>query len=284
MGVVLAPLRALLVTLHFIAGLVTALCVFPLVRQHTRNHIISVWSRWLVALCGVQLTVDGEPIPPEVRTSGIDRSGTGRLVVANHVSWLDSFAIHAVMPCRFIAKAEIGNWPLLGLLVTRSGMLYIERGRRHAVASINHQVREHLLQGEAVAVYPEGTTNDGTKLLRFHSNLLAPAIETGAPVWPFAIRYTQRGAQAPAVLFVDDTGFYASLLRILAARGLAVRITRLPAIDGTLHENRHAIARAAHAAIAEQLRLHAAAPGGERTNPPAAPAPADNPPETVPDR
>jgi 1-acyl-sn-glycerol-3-phosphate acyltransferase len=199
------------------------------------------------------------------------------------VSWLDSFVMHAVMPCRFIAKAEIGSWPLLGLLVTRSGMLYIERGRRHAVASINHKVRDHLLQGETIAVYPEGTTNDGTRLLRFHSNLLAPAIETGAPVWPFVIRYTQHGARAPAVLLDDDKGFLASLLRMLAARGLAVRLTRLPSIDATLHENRHAIAQAAYVAIADELGLAPTPPAGERASPRAS-APAGNRPETVHDR
>ena len=283
MGVVLGPLRAVLVALHFVAGLATALFVFPLVRLRTRNRIISLWSRWLVALCGVRLVVDGEPIPAALRHTGIDEAGAGRLVVSNHVSWLDSFVMHAVMPCRFIAKAEIGRWPLLGLLVTQSGMLYIERGRRHAVASINRQVRDHLRQGEAVAVYPEGTTNDGSTLLRFHSNLLAPAIETGAAVWPFVIRYTKHGTRAPTHLLDDDNGFLASLLRMLAARGLAVRLTRLPPIDATLHENRHAIAHAAYLAIANELGLSPGQPGSGDASRPAL-APAGNRPETVPDR
>jgi 1-acyl-sn-glycerol-3-phosphate acyltransferase len=162
-------------------------------------------------------------------------------------------------------------------------MLYIERGRRHAVASINHKVRDHLLQGETVAVYPEGTTSDGTMLLRFHSNLLAPAIETGVPVWPFAIRYTQRGTRAPAALLDDDRGFAASLLRMLSATGLSVRLTRLAPIDATLHENRHAVARAAHAVIARELGLAVGQESSERAIPPA-PATAGSRPETVANR
>jgi 1-acyl-sn-glycerol-3-phosphate acyltransferase len=242
-----------LVTLHMLGGLLTVFTVFPLVRLETRNRIIGAWSRWLVALCGVRLVLDGEPIPAELRATGIDGAGKGRLVVSNHISWLDSFAMHAVLPCRFVAKSEISNWPLLGLLVTRSGMLFIERGRRHAVASVNHKVREHLLQGETIAIYPEGTTGDGSELLRFHSNLLAPAIETGVPVWPFALRYVEGGKRSSAVAFVGEMSFATSLIRILSARGVTARITRLAPIEVTLHENRHAVARAAYAAIADAL-------------------------------
>jgi 1-acyl-sn-glycerol-3-phosphate acyltransferase len=182
------------------------------------------------------------------------------LVLANHVSWIDVFAINAVTPCRFVAKAEIGRWPLLGALVTRSGTLYIERGRRHAVASMNHRVREHLKAGETIVVFPEGTTSDGTGLLPFHSNLLAPAVEVGAPVWPLALRYTERGMPSTAAAFVGDMGLVTSLARTLAARDLVIRITVLPAIEVTHHENRHAVARAARVAIAGALGLAAADP------------------------
>lgn len=253
MRFVLAPLRAVLVTLHMLGGLLTVFAVFPLVRLETRNRIISVWSRWLVAFCGVRLVLEGESIPPRLRATGVDDAGNGRLVVSNHVSWLDSFAMLAVLPCRFVAKSEIAHWPLLGPLVGRSGMLFIERGRRHAVASVNHKVREHLLQGETIAIYPEGTTSDGSALLRFHSNLLAPAIETGVPVWPFALRYMEGGSPSSAVAFVGDMSFATSLIRILSARGVTVHITRLAPIEVTLHENRHAVARAAYAGIAAAL-------------------------------
>ncbi|MGB2815635.1 MAG: lysophospholipid acyltransferase family protein [Burkholderiaceae bacterium] len=255
MGFALAPLRAVLFVLHVLAGLAIVLFVFPLAGLPLRNRINRRWSQVLVSICGVRIAVDGEPIPPQVRRTGIEPTGLGRLVVSNHVSWIDVFAINAVTPCRFVAKSEISEWPLLGPLVTRSGTLYIERGRRHAVAVMNHIVRDHLKAGETVALFPEGTTTDGGMLLRFHSNLLAPAVEIGAPVWPLAVRYTQAGARSEAAAFVGEMSILGSLVRILTARGLTVHITVLPTVEVTLHENRHAVARAARAAIAEALGI-----------------------------
>jgi 1-acyl-sn-glycerol-3-phosphate acyltransferase len=250
-----APLRAVLFVWHILGGLATVLFVFPLVPLATRNRIIRGWARMLVAICGARLLVDGVQVPAHVLATGISSDRLGRLVLSNHVSWIDVFAIDAALPCRFVAKSEIGRWPLLGPLVTRSGTLYIERGRRHAVAAMNHKVRDHLRAGETIAVFPEGTTTDGSTLLPFHSNLLASAVETGAPVWPLAIRYTERGRPSDAAAFVGDVGLVQSLVRILTSRDLAIHITLLAPIATELHGNRHALARAARAAIAEELGL-----------------------------
>jgi 1-acyl-sn-glycerol-3-phosphate acyltransferase len=251
----LAPLRALLFVLHVIAGLAIVLFVFPLVALPTRNRINRGWSYWLVRICGARIAVHGEPIPTAVGRTGIEPTGLGRLVLSNHVSWLDVFAINAVAPCRFVAKSEISEWPLLGPLVTRSGTLYIERGRRHAVAAMNHIVRDHLKAGETIAVFPEGTTTDGSLLLPFHSNLVASAVELGAPVWPLAVRYTEGGVRSEAAPFIGEMSILDSLVRTLTARDLTIHITVLPVIEVTLHENRHAVARAARSAIAEVLGL-----------------------------
>ncbi|HET9025113.1 MAG TPA: 1-acyl-sn-glycerol-3-phosphate acyltransferase [Burkholderiaceae bacterium] len=265
MRFVFAPLRAVLFVLHVFAGLAIVLVVFPLAGLPARNRINRAWSRTLVAICGARLIVDGEPIPPHIRITGLEPWSLGRLVLSNHVSWIDVFAINAVTPCRFVAKAEIGQWPLLGALVSRSGTLYIERGRRHAVAAMNHKVRDHLKAGESVVVFPEGTTSDGTSLLPFHSNLLAPAVEIGAPVWPIAIRYTDGGRPTDAAAFIGDMGLITSLVKILTARDLAIRITVLPAIPVEEHGNRHAVGRAAREAIAGALGVTA----GERETAPA---------------
>jgi len=253
MRFLLAPLRAVLFVLHVFAGLAIVLLVFPLCGWPARNRINRAWSRVLVAVCGARLTIDGEPIPAALRATGIAHGSPGRLVLSNHISWIDVFALNAAMPCRFVAKAEIGRWPLLGPLVTRSGTLYIERGRRHAVAALNHSVRDHLKAGESVVVFPEGTTSDGRGLLPFHSNLLAPVIEVGAPVWPVAIRYTDGGAATDAAAFIGDMGLVTSLVKILVARDLEIRLTVLPPIAVEQHGNRHAVARAARLAIADAL-------------------------------
>ncbi|MGZ9032266.1 MAG: lysophospholipid acyltransferase family protein, partial [Burkholderiaceae bacterium] len=105
MRFVLVPLRAVVFVLHVIAGLAIVLFLFPLVGMPIRNRINRRWSYWLVRICGARIAVEGEPIPRQIRSTGIEPAGLGRLMVSNHVSWIDVFAINAVTPCRFVAKA-----------------------------------------------------------------------------------------------------------------------------------------------------------------------------------
>ena len=251
----LAPLRALLFSLHVLAGVAIVLVIFPFTGQTTRNRINSAWSRALIALAGARVVGSGVTLEAQLQRDGIDPKTTGRLVLANHVSWMDIFAINAVLPSRFIAKAEIGKWPLLGVLVSRSGTLYIERGRRHAVAAMNATVREHLQLGEPIAVFADGTTTDGSELLRFHSTVVAPALDVGAEIWPVAIRYTERDKRSDAAAFVGDMGLLTSLAHVLLADQLAVEVAVLPPIAGSDATDRHTVARAARQAIADKLGL-----------------------------
>ena len=146
----LAPFRAILFSAHVLLGVAIVLVIFPFAGQIARNRINRTWSRILITLCGARVVAVGVEAPLQLQRDGIDPGRTGRLALANHVSWMDIFAINAIIPSRFIAKAEIGKWPLLGLLVSGGGTLYIERGRRHAVAAMNKTVREHLKLGRTM--------------------------------------------------------------------------------------------------------------------------------------
>ncbi|GAB4471813.1 MAG: hypothetical protein OHK0044_15150 [Burkholderiaceae bacterium] len=249
----LAPLRIAALLAHIVAGLAITTLAFPWLAQPARNRIVRGWSRVLLAICGVKLRASGRTPDQAIARTGIGPNGGGRLLLANHVSWIDVFAILACVPGRFVAKAEIGRWPLVGWLVTLVGTLYIERGRRHAVAAINHRVRDKLKAGETVAVFPEGTTTDGATLLAFHSNLVAPAIEAGGEVWPVALRYTERGAPSTATAFVGEMALVNSLWNTLLARGLEVEVAFLEPLSAREFGNRHRIAAAARRAIARHL-------------------------------
>jgi len=293
MRALIASLRMAAVLAHVLVGLAIALLIFPWQPQRRRNPTIRAWSRVLLAICGARLRVAGNALDPQLARRGVADGTPGRLLLSNHISWIDVFAILAALPSRFVAKAEIGRWPLLGWLVTRVGTLYIERGRRHAVASMNHRVREHLKAGETIAVFPEGTTTDGTELLPFHSNLIAPAFEVGCAVWPVALRYTEQARPTRAAAFVGEMGLVTSLWNILVASELAIEVAFLEPIGTTADRNRHHLAHAAQEAIAAYLgvaapaahaRLGSAPRSGAST--PATPVPgtADTAPGSTSDR
>lgn len=256
MRYLLAPLRLAGLLVLLLAGLAIAGLGYPWLSQPRRNRITRGWSALLLAVCGARLRVRGDLPAPLART-GMVPGQPGRLLLINHISWIDIFAINAALPARFVAKAEIGRWPLLGTLVTLAGTLYIERGRRHAVHAVNHKVAEHLRAGESVALFPEGTTTDGSELLPFHSNLIAPVMEAGGQVWPVALRYTEEGRPSRAAAFVGDDTLARSIWNILTARRLAVEVALLDplAADGETHPTRHHVGQAARQRIALYLGI-----------------------------
>jgi len=140
-------------------------------------------------------------------------------LVANHISWLDILVIHAARFCRFVSKADVGRWPLIGTLATGAGTLYIERSRRRDALRMVHDMAKSLREGDVLAVFPEGTTSDGAQVLAFHANLIESAIAAGAPVQPLALRYadarTGQASQAPA--YIDDDSLLGSIWRTLTA-------------------------------------------------------------------
>jgi 1-acyl-sn-glycerol-3-phosphate acyltransferase len=153
-------------------------------------------------------------------------------------------AIHAVCPqARFVSKAEVHHWPLVGRLVGAADTLYIERERRRDSLRVMHHMAEAMAAGDTVAVFPEGTTGDGRTLLPFHANLLQAAIATATPVQPVALRFSDpHHAFSPAALFLGETTLAQSLWRLACARGLVVTVSVLPA-QMSAHADRRALAQ-----------------------------------------
>jgi 1-acyl-sn-glycerol-3-phosphate acyltransferase len=195
-------------TLHALAGWLTIVFVFPRLGPHARQARVQVWARRMLRILGIGLTVRGEP-----------PAHGPLLLVANHLSWLDILVIHAARHCRFVAKSEVRHWPLIGTLATGAGTLYIERAKRRDAMRVVHHMAESLKAGDIVAVFPEGTTGDGTALLPFHANLIQAAVSAHAPVLPLALRYVERrgGADSRGPLYLGDDTLVASLWRTVAA-------------------------------------------------------------------
>lgn len=173
------------------------------------------------------------------------------LWLANHVSWVDIAVLGALRPLSFLAKAEVGEWPLAGWLARQAGTLFIRRGAGEAL-DLGRLLAGHLQQGHHLAIFPEGTSSDGSGVLRFHPRLLAAAIDSGAALQPVALRYRRAGARDELAPFVGDDELPAHLLRLLAAERAVVEITLLEPI-AVAGLTRSELARRAHAAIAAEV-------------------------------
>ena len=237
-----AAWRLLRCMVHVLRGLGIVLLRFGGLDAAQRHERIRGWSAQMLHVMGIRIEVGGR----------VQRGGV--LLVANHVSWLDITALHAVVPqARFVSKADIQSWPLLSRLADAADTLYLERERKRDALRIVHLVAQALSERQTVAVFPEGTTSDGRALLPFHANLLQAAIATSTPVQPIALRFSDaRLAVSPAVEFVGATTLVESLWRVACADGLVAHIALLPARPSA-NADRRALAQALRDDIAAAL-------------------------------
>lgn len=229
-------------SLHLVAGLATCAFVFPWAGQRLRERLTRRWSLQLLALCRVSVE-QGHGAPALAHA----------LIVANHVSWLDIFVINSLHPCRFVAKAEIRGWPLLGWLAGRAGTVFIARGDRRGLRDIFKGLVGMLRQGQRVAFFPEGTTSRQGVILPFHANLLEAAIDASVAVQPYALEYVdERGAHHTSVDYVGETTFVNSFFAILSGPPVRARLTCLAPVS-SVGEHRRDLAQAARTAISRSL-------------------------------
>lgn len=264
-------LRLARLAVHLARGLAIVTLRFPRIGVHEQDRILERWSRRLLAILGVRVRAHNAPHAWPARS----------LLVLNHVSWLDIFAVYAVAPGLFVAKSEIARWPVLGRLVAGVGTLFIERGRNSHARRTNERIAAALASGRRVAVCPEGTTTDGRQVKRFHAALLQPAIDAGAVVQPLALAYSDgRGAYTDAAAYVDDMSFVESLWRIVSTPRIEVELRFAPPIAAA-GATRRELSAAAHEAVAEMLAASLAGTRpGKAGGPPVAPPRAARPTRT----
>ncbi len=237
--------RALRMAWHLARGLAITTLLFPRATTAQRREHVRRWSAELLALLAIESRITGSIVAAE-----------GNLVfLANHVSWLDIFVIDAQAPARFIAKSELARWPLVGRLLRDTQTIFLERARKADMRRVNAMATDALARGDRLAVFPEGTTTDGTKLLKFHGSLLQPVIDANGRVQPIALRYTYAdGRHSLAPEYAGDTSFLRSFWRVCGARAHVVEITALPPVPAAGRSRREL------AAFAEDAIRRALAP------------------------
>jgi 1-acyl-sn-glycerol-3-phosphate acyltransferase len=205
--------------------------------------LLTNWSRIFLRVAGVRVRRVGEPL----------RDPT--MFVANHGSWLDITVLHAVRPADFVAKAEIGNWPLVGWMARRGGTIFHRRGNTNSLATVMGVMSERLREGRSIAAFPEGGTAPAGTIKVFHARILQAALDAAAPVQPVAQRYLRDGRPSPEVLFTPGESFLHNVLRVLAVPSLTAEVHFLKPVQFDPEGGRRRMAETARAEIAQVLGL-----------------------------
>jgi len=213
------------------------------------------------------------------------------LILSNHASWLDIIVLGAVAPVVFVAKSEVANWPLFGWLAKLQRTIFVERERRHKTGDAARAMGDRLLGGDAVVLFPEGTSSDGIRILPFRSALIGAVHHTigesthhdRVTVQPVSLAYVRYGGVPVGRALRDKVAWYGEvelvphLLGVFSSGAVDVTVSWGEPIGYGMDANRKEIARDAENAVrrmtARALRSPAAQPSATTgTTPPAVPA------------
>jgi lyso-ornithine lipid O-acyltransferase len=167
------------------AVLFTLLCIpiqavliqFP---GSAKNNFARFYHRSLCWLIGLKLRVIGTPWQ-QPRT----------LYVSNHSSWLDILVLGATLDARFVSKAEVAGWPLIGWVAKLGRSIFVSRNRGRTGSEVQ-DLRGRIEAGDSVILFPEGTTSDGARVLPFRSSFFSVA-DAAARIQPVALVYDRLG-------------------------------------------------------------------------------------------
>lgn len=200
-----------------IAGALLLLLAVPLlaVPLPGRSHLQRAYCRLMLRCVGVRITVSGGPI----------RNLRGVLVVSGHVSWLDIFSIGAVLPGSFVARADLIDWPALGVLARIMKVIPIERESLRRLPAVVSAVAARLRNGQTVVAFPEGTTWCGLGYGAFRPAMFQAAVDAARPVQPLRLTYHHRdGSPSTVPAYIGDDSLLSSIRRLVTARRTVVHV------------------------------------------------------------
>ncbi|WP_189531679.1 lysophospholipid acyltransferase family protein [Paludibacterium paludis] len=241
--------RLALMGVHFLYGFYLLAFRYRKLDRTAQVRLARRWSLRMLKVLGIEVVMRGE-WPGEYPAN--------TLMVANHISWLDIFALSSQTMTRFIAKMEIRHWPVVGWLVHAGGTLFIDRTNRRDASRVNQIMADALQSGDCMAVFPESTTSEGNVLLPFKSSLFESAILAGSRVQPVTLRYLDaNGIPTTDPSYAGDTTFRESLAAILRHKVIRVEVTfgESLAAGTPPYDSRFALAEASRREVAAALRL-----------------------------
>lgn len=203
------------------------------------DPVLRALHRAILAAAGVALVVRGPGLAPA--------DGRGALVVADHTSWVDVPALGALGPVTMLAKREVRDWPLIGMLADRIGTLFVHREGLSRLPGTVAATAAALRSGTLVGVFPEATTWCGAVGGDYRRAPFQAAIDAGAPVRPVTVTITTPdGRPSTAAAFVGDQTLGDTVGRVLRLPGLVCTVTVGELIEPGPDDRRALARRAAH--------------------------------------
>ncbi len=182
------------------------------------------------------------------------------LIVSNHMSYLDILIMASVQPSVFVTSVDMGEVFFLGSMAEMAGSVFVERRHRERVESDRAAISDALKHGHNVALYPEGTTSDGSQVLPFKKSLLMAAVDARVDILPVALKYKSingepfRPGNHGKICWYGSMGFLPHLVSMLSLKSIHAELQFLPPIEVRADSTRDELAVRAHHAVATAYR------------------------------
>ncbi len=180
---------------------------------HERAEWLHRWSPQALRALKIEVEHTGTP-PPD------------GLLVLNHLSYIDVLVVSSVVPCAFVSKDEVERWPLVGWYCKIAGTIFIDRTNRNDTHRVTRALNDRFAIDQLVVLFPEGTSTDGSKVLRFHPSLFEAPISSDQTVTAAHLHYEEtQGDPTQDICFWGDMVFFPHLLRLLGIRGAKAHLS-----------------------------------------------------------
>ena len=195
----------------------------------------------------------------QVRLIGAPASRTRRPViyVCNHASWLDIPAVGGTLHACFVAKDDVAGWPIVGTIARLGRTVFVSRSRQ-GIGRERDQMRDRLLAGDDLILFPEGTSSDGSRVLPFHSSFFAAAYGDANPlIQPVSVVYDRLaglpvGRSSRTVFaWFGDMSLAPHFWCLAQWRGKRVSLLFHPVMDPADYASRKALSQAAWQVVAD---------------------------------
>jgi 1-acyl-sn-glycerol-3-phosphate acyltransferase len=191
----------------------------------------------------------------KVQVVGTPSASPSVLFVSNHSSWLDVLVLGGVLQAAFVSKSEVGDWPLVGTVARLGRTVFVSRKRNHTGREAE-DIQQRLAAGDSIILFPEGTSNDGTRVLPFRSSFLAVA-QDAKQVQPVSLVYDRLGGlpacrrDRPHFAWYGDMDIATHFWRIARRSGARATVLLHEPGDPAAFPDRKALTAAASAVVAE---------------------------------
>jgi len=208
------------------------------------QKLIQFFHKLLLWLININVEVNGK----------INENKIPTLYVSNHLSYIDIPVLGSILNAKFIAKKEISSWPFAGYLSKVGNTIFIGRNLRFLKKN-KSMILDHISKGDNIILFPEGTTSDGIRVLKFKSSLLSSLEKKNILIQPIVIKYERINGMPlnrwikPVIAWYGDMELKPHLINLLKLFSIVAKITFLPTVNGKDFVNRKDMTSTLHHAI-----------------------------------